>query len=282
MAQVAVGGLGFEVERFGDPARPALLLVQGLAQQLIDWPAPMIEALAASHHVVAFDNRDTGLSAKLGPCRSDQQGADTPYTLFDMAEDTAGLIGALGLGRVDLLGYSMGGRIAQIVASRHPGLVRSLACLASSGGQAGVQASPRIREALGAARPPELLRTPDIDLFTRQAALFEGSGVVTPEAELRARIAAAVSRSYCPLGSARQIRAIEAAGDRSALLREITAPTLFIHGADDPVVPVEAARAGAALVPGARIHVVDGLGHNLSPTTAKAVLPPLRDFLRSY
>lgn len=279
MAQVTVSGLDFEVERFGDPARPALLLVQGLAQQLTDWPAPMIEALAATHHVVVFDNRDTGLSAKLGPCRSDQDSPETPYTLFDMAEDTAGLIGALGLGRVDLLGYSMGGRIAQIVASRHPGLVRSLACLMSSGGQAGVQAAPHIREALGAARPAELLQAPDIDLFTRQAALFEGGTVVTPAAELRARIAAAVARSYCPLGSARQIRAIGAAGDRSELLRGITAPTLFIHGSDDPVVPVEAARAGAALIPGARIHVVDGLGHSLSATTAKAVLPPLLDFL---
>lgn len=281
MAQVTIGGLGFEVERFGDPGRPALLLVQGLAQQLTDWPAPMIETLAAAHHVVVFDNRDSGLSAKFGPCRSDQEAPETPYTLFDMAEDTAGLIETLGLGRVHLLGYSMGGRIAQIVASRRPGLVQSLACLMSSGGQAGVQAAPKIREALGAARPPELLRAPDIDLFTRQAALFEGDGLVTPEAELRGRIAAAVARSYCPLGSARQIRAIEAAGDRSELLRRITAPTLFIHGSDDPVVPVEAARAGAALIPGARTHVVDGLGHNLSPTTAAAILPPLLDFLGS-
>jgi len=281
MAQAVVKGLGFEVERFGDPARPALLLVQGLAQQLTDWPAPLIEALAAEHHVVVFDNRDSGLSPKFGPCRSDQPAPETPYTLFDMAEDAAGLIGVLCLGPVHLLGYSMGGRIAQIVAARHPGLVRSLLCLMSSGGQAGVQAAPHISEALGAARPAELLRSPDIDLFTRQAALFEGDALVTPEAELRARITASVARSYCPLGSARQIRAIAAAGDRSALLRGIAAPTLFIHGSADPVVPVEAARAGTALIPGARIHVVDGLGHNLSATTAKAVLPPLLDFLGS-
>jgi len=279
MARVAVGDLEFAVERFGDPGRPPILLVQGLAQQLIDWPWALIEALAAIHHVVVFDNRDTGLSAKFGPCRSDQEGTDTPYTLFDMAADTAGLIDALGLGRVHLLGYSMGGRIAQIVAARHPDRVRSLTCLMSSGGQAGVLAAPHIREALGAARPPELLRAPDIDLFTRQAALFEGDAWVTPEAELRARIAAAVARGYCPLGSARRIRAIGAAGDRSNLLRRITAPTLFIHGSADPVVPVEAARAGAALIPGARIEVIAGLGHNLSSTAAAAAIPPLLGFL---
>ena len=282
MAQVAVGDLSFEVERFGDPGRPPILLVQGLAQQLIDWPQALIEALAAAHHVVVFDNRDTGLSAKFGPCRSDQDGAETPYTLYDMAADTVGLIEALGLDRVHLLGYSMGGRIAQIVAARHPGRVRSLACLMSSGGQAGVQAAPHIREALGAARPPELLQAPDIDLFTRQAVLFDGDALVTPAAELRARIAAAVARGYCPLGSARQIRAIGAAGDRSDLLRGITAPTLFLHGSADPVVPVEAALAGAALIPGARIEVIEGLGHNLSTLAAGAFLPTLLGFLKLF
>jgi pimeloyl-ACP methyl ester carboxylesterase len=268
-------------ELAGNPSGPVLVVIQGLAQQLIDWPRALIAPLARDHRLILPDNRDAGLSPKFGPCRSTDPGEASAYALTDMAADIVALLDRLDIERAHLVGHSMGGAIAQIVAAEHPGRVLSLACLMSSGGQARVEASPELMAALGAERPADLLAAPDIALFVRQASLFDGAAFAASPEEHRARIVPAVARCYCPLGTMRQMEAVDRAGDRRDALRRIACPTLIVHGSADPVIPVENAREGAALVPGARLHIVEGMGHNLSETSAAAVLPPLLAFLRA-
>ncbi|MEN2980238.1 alpha/beta hydrolase [Tistrella bauzanensis] len=254
-----------------------VIFINGLSMQAIDWPAALLDAVRRTHPVVVFDNRDAGLSSAFGPVVLGDQGAPpaTPYTLYDMAADTVALLDHLGHDRVHLVGYSMGGRIAQIIAADHPGRVASLTCMMSSGGQRRVEAAAEVRDALGAARAESLLRAPDIALFVAQSRLLDGAALTAGDDEHRDRIEAAVTRSYRPLGTGRQMAAVEAAGDRADLLGRITCPTLFIHGTADPVVPFAQAAQGAARIPGARLHPIEGLGHLPTRAALDRIIAPL-------
>jgi pimeloyl-ACP methyl ester carboxylesterase len=284
MAVVSANGIEIAYDERGKPNNPAILLIMGLGTQMIAWPEELCDGLAArGFRVVRFDNRDIGLSTKFEgakpvnlttlflrafiglPVRS-------PYTLSDMARDAVGLMDRLGIDRAHVVGASMGGMIGQIVAAEHPARVRSLVSIMSTSGARGLPTAKS--EAMAA------LRKPRPDARDREAAIQHGMyvyraigspGFVTPEAELRQKVERAFDRSSYPAGVGRQLAAIVANGSRVELLKRITAPTLVIHGADDPLVPLAAGKDTAAHIKGARFEIIPGMGHDL-PT---ALLPRL-------
>ena len=277
MAQVAANGITIEYEESGPPSGPALLMINGLGVQLSHWPEPFVTALAeAGLRAIIFDNRDIGLSTKFEAAGVPSLKAmlmrtamglrpDAPYGLDDMAADAVGLLDALGIERAHVLGLSMGGMIAQIVAARWPARTRSLISIMSTSGRPDLpQARPEAREAL-TSQPASEARE---DLIAHGVAIWRaiGSpGFPVDEAFLRDHVARNVDRSYYPDGFVRQFAAILASKGRVELLKTVAVPTLVIHGRDDPLIPVECGEDTAALVPGAELMVIDGMGHDLPP-----------------
>ena len=291
MAQYPGGTLKLEAESFGDPSHPAVLLIMGLGMQLTAWPLPLCEALvAAGYRVVRFDNRDCGLSSKCDdaprvnlmleatrfflhlPLRSS-------YTIASMADDTAALMDSLGIAQAHVVGASMGGMIAQTLAARHPQRVRSLVSIMSSSGDRALPTAHWKVLRLLLAKPPQ--RAAFEDLVVHFMTLFRalaGPGFPISDAELHARTSASLRRSYAPVGTARQLLAIAASGDRSDDLRAIAVPTRVLHGDADPLLPLPHGRDCAAKIPGARLEIVPGMGHDLPPT----LLPRLGDSLLAH
>lgn len=258
-------------ERFGDPELPPVLLLMGLGTQMLGWPDGFCDALVARGlHVIRSDNRDIGLSSHLSDApapdlaaifRGDTSSAS--YTLSDMAGDTVGLLDALGLDSVHLVGGSMGGMIAQAVAIEHPGRVRSLTSIMSSTGDPSVGQSTR--EAMAALMsPPATTRDESIERTLSILRVIGSPGFELDEADVRRRTGLAFDRAHDPVGVTRQFAAIAVSGDRTAALRSVSAPTLVVHGADDPLVNVSGGRATARAIPGAELVVLPGMGHHLS------------------
>jgi pimeloyl-ACP methyl ester carboxylesterase len=259
-AQVAAIRLAYET--FGDPARPPVLLVMGMGIQMIGWHEDFCERLAArGHYVIRFDNRDSGLSTHLGFRRGQRR----PYGLRDLAADTAGLITALGLDSVHLVGISMGGMVAQLVTIENPALVRSLTCIASTTG------SRRV----GWARPGVALRIPlrrrvrsREEAAAQFVTLFRALGTERYRVEYE-RLwnlgARSFDRGLDPGGSLRHLSAVVTARNRTRGLRRVTVPSVVIHGDADPLVHVSGGRAIAAAIPGCRLVPVAGMGHDLPP-----------------
>jgi pimeloyl-ACP methyl ester carboxylesterase len=270
MARVRANGIELEYDEFGDDDDPALVLIAGLGAQLIDWPAEFCEQLAARGlHVIRFDNRDAGLSASLDSLGTPDLGAvlsgdhDTvPYLLADMAADTVGLFDALGIRRAHLVGVSLGGMVAQQVAIDHPGRLLSLCSISSTTGDASVgQATP---DALGAlARPSATSREEAIRNSAASSRVFRSPGFGLSDDELLQRATAKYDRSNRPQGRLRQIAAVAASPDRTKALRDVTMPTMVIHGDVDPLVNVSGGRATAAAIPGAELVIVSGMAHDL-------------------
>ena len=262
--------LDIAYERFGDPDRPPLLLVMGLGTQMLGWPDGFCSALTARGvHVIRFDNRDIGLSTHLTNAgapdlRAVMRGdvSSAPYRLSDMGGDVIGLLDELELDSAHLVGASMGGMIAQLLAIEHPRRVRSLTSIMSNTGDRSVgQATPRALAALMS--PPAATRGEAIERTVSILRITGSPGFDLDEAELRRRTCLAFDRSHDPLGVARQFAAIGASGDRTDALRSVSVPTLVVHGADDPLVNVSGGRATARSIPGAELVVYDGMGHNL-------------------
>jgi pimeloyl-ACP methyl ester carboxylesterase len=272
VTEVRANGIDIWHETVGDPGDPALLLVMGLGAQLIDWPAGFVELLAGrGFRVVLFDNRDAGLSTEL-----DELGLpDLPgilagdfstvgYRLGEMAADAAGLLKALGIERAHVVGASMGGMIAQQLTIDHPELVASLCSIMSTTGDRRVGA-PTPAAAAALMRPPAGSRDEAIANGVEASRVIGSPGYPAPQAELERRVAAKYDRGYRPAGTMRQYAAILASPDRTGGLRDVVAPTLVIHGADDPLITVGGGEATAAAVPGARLEIVPGMGHDLPP-----------------
>ncbi len=271
-----VNGVNITYESAGDPGAPAILLIMGLGMQLTGWPDDFVDQLVEQgFHVIRFDNRDIGLSDKF-------EHAGTPnlplaflktlvrwplksaYTLEDMARDAIGVLDALGVARAHVVGASMGGMIAQVLAARHPARVLTLTSIMSSSGRRGLPGPTREARAILFSRPKN---PKDVDsLVEHGATVFRVIGspaYPTADKVLRARVGAQIRRNVCPGGVVRQMVAIAASGDRSGLLKTIAAPTLVIHGAADPLVPLACGEDTARLVPGARLEVIEGMGHDL-------------------
>jgi pimeloyl-ACP methyl ester carboxylesterase len=258
-------------ERFGEPDLPPVLLLMGLGTQMLGWPDGFCEALIGRGvHVIRSDNRDIGLSSHLTEAPAPDLAAifrgDTAsasYTLSDMAGDTVGLLDALGLDSAHLVGASMGGMIAQTVAIEHPQRVRSLTSIMSTTGDPSVGQSTR--EAMAALlSPPATTRNGAIDRTLSILRVIGSPGFELDDADVRWRTGIAYDRGHDPAGVARQLAAIAASGDRTVALRSVSVPTLVLHGADDPLVNVSGGRATARAIPGARLVVLDGMGHHLS------------------
>lgn len=275
MPRLSANGQELEVERRGDPSGPPLVLVNGIGTQLVTWPDPFVEGLvAAGLHLVLFDNRDAGLSSKIEGIRVPaprevaammRQGLKppVPYTLHDMAADTAALITALGLRRAHVLGLSMGGMIAQLLAADHPQTVASLTSIMSTTGERSVgQPSPRGLAAL-TTPPPALDRESLIAHSIWAQRQIASPAWPRPEAEVRAIAARAYDRAYEPAGFLRQYAAILATGSFRDRLARVRAPTLILHGTDDPLVDISGGRDSAAAIPGARLIEIPGMGHDL-------------------
>src|SRR5919202_2521921 len=254
-------------ETFGDPADPAMLLVIGLATQMVGWHEDFCEELASrGFHVIRFDNRDIGRSKRQNyPVPTlkqlllrDKRAAG--YTLEHMADDGFGLLDHLGIERAHVAGVSMGGMIAQTMAARRPERVLSLASmLSNTGALTSGQPSPLMYPVLLKAAPR------DRDAYIEHAAwVFSkiGSRDFSRE-DLREMAALSYDRGLNPAGSSRQLAAIIASGDRTPLLRTITAPTVVIHGTKDKLVPPSGGRATAKAIAGARLVLIEGMGHDL-------------------
>ena len=288
MPVVSANGIELCYDEVGDKGAPAIVLIMGLGTQMTAWSEPFCRALAdEGFRVVRFDNRDVGLSTKFEGAPLVAIGAalanvmagkpvDAPYRLEDMAADTIGLMDGLGLRRAHLVGASMGGMIAQIVAADHPDRVLSLTSIMSSSGAPDLPpAKPEAIAALLAPRPDTFDREQAIAIGMKVYRVIGSPGYPTSDEDLHARIGAAVDRSYYPAGVGRQFLAVLANGSRVALLKRITVPTLVIHGEDDPLVPVEAGRDTARHVAGAVLKLVPGMGHDLAAGLTPVLVPAI-------
>ena len=291
MASVTANGIKIEYEDHGNPDDPAILLIMGLAAQLVLWPPKLIETLVgAGFRVVAFDNRDIGLSHKFHGKRTLHPLVQlmgryvglhrvAPYDLHHMAQDTVGLLDALHIPQAHLIGASMGGMIGQLAAARSPERVKSLTAIMSNTGNPNL---PRAR--------PEILRK----ILLRPAAAKDRDAIIdqtvdvwkligTPgdESSLRAtreRLTHAFDRSYYPQGPRRQVAAIMATGDFRSHSRLIKSPTLVVHGSIDPLAPKEGGEDIARTVPGARLEIIDGMAHDLP----EKFLPEISDHILTH
>jgi len=269
VAKAAANGIQIEYEAFGDSAARPLLLIGGLADQLIHWDDELCRDLSErGHYVIRFDNRDAGLSTKfnqegvpdLGALARGEEGS--PYTLEDMADDAVGLLDALDIRKAHICGASMGGMIAQTIAIRHPSRILSLISIYSTTGNKDLPPPrPEMMERLRAPAPPEREAYIEymVDLFQAMA----GPGFAFDEAWTRMITARAYDRSFSPQGTIRQIAAIMTQTNRKKALASVTVPTLVIHGTDDPVVPMEAGKDTAEAIPGSRLMLTEGMGHDL-------------------
>jgi pimeloyl-ACP methyl ester carboxylesterase len=266
-------GRGIELcaETFGDRSDPPVLLIMGLGMQMVHWPLPLIAQLVdKGHFVVRFDNRDRGRSTHIGirpPSRTrllTRRFGSDQYTLQDMALDTAGLLDALELDSAHLVGVSMGGMIAQTLAALRPKRVRSLiSIMSTTGSRRAGQPKPHIYPVLLKPAPRERAAFVEHQLALLAAIGAPGDVLDTPEG--RAFVADSHDRDPDVRGTGRQLAAILSSGDRTKLLRGISAPTLVIHGDSDPLITPSGGRATARAIPGARLVIVPGMGHGLPP-----------------
>ena len=280
-----VNGLEIEYEVEGAETAPVMLLIMGLGTQMTRWPRGLVDGLvAAGFRVIRYDNRDVGLSSRLDDAGAPDlpavmtamlTGGAVPvaYDLADMAADAVGLLDALGIERAHLVGASMGGMIAQIVAATRPDRVLSLASVMSSSGNPALpRATDAVLAMLASPRPDPGDEAAIIDRVVAGAALMGSPAYPVDPAIRRAAATEDYRRGYYPAGIARHTAAIVASGDRRPLLATIAAPTVVIHGTADPLVPVEAGRDTAAAIPGARMVELAGMGHDLPDELVPDVL----------
>jgi pimeloyl-ACP methyl ester carboxylesterase len=292
MPQIKANGIAIEYATHGPKDGETILLIMGLGAQMTRWPQPLIDMFnARGFGVVTFDNRDVGLSHKfdeVGPgdvaaimaARASGQTPKVAYTLDDMANDAAGVLDALSIERAHIVGASMGGMIAQMVAANHPRKTLSLTSIMSTTGNPGLpQARPEAMSAL-MTRPAngEIETMVEHGVKTQK---IVGSPAYPPdEAVLRANIIADFRRSNYPVGFTRQMAAIMASGDRRDALKTIKAPTIVVHGVDDPLVPVEGGRDTAAVIPGAELREIPGMGHDLPAPLYGAIVDAVETVAR--
>lgn len=271
------GDLDIYYEDMGDPDAPAVLLIMGLGAQLLLWRNGFCEKLVArGRRVIRFDNRDVGLSTKLDGQRV--EGSQYPsmvrsflgwpspavYTLEDMADDAAAVLDHLGLDRADVVGASMGGMIAQVFAARHAARTASLGVIFSSNNKAALP-PPAPRALLSVIRGPKpgSPREVVIDNVVRVGRIIGSPGYPASETRVRTEAAEAYDRNYYPVGIARQFGAILGSGSLRDYNRRTQAPTVVIHGLSDKLMRPAGGRAIAEAIPGARLVLFPGMGHEL-------------------
>jgi len=275
MPHIEANGLSLYYEERGDPAHPPILLVMGLGAQLTLWPEELVEALGnRGFRVIRYDNRDIGLSQKMEGARApglkwqvirQKLGfpAKVPYTLRDMAGDAIALLGALGIERAHVVGASMGGMIAQLMAVHHGKRLLSLTSIMSTTGNPDLP--PAEKHAMDAlVKPVPSLKEEDLLEHGLNIQRNIGSPGYPPNPERqRELVLASIRRSVYPAGLPRQLAAIIDDGDRRKRLASIDVPTLVLHGEDDPLVKLPAGEDTALSIRGARLVTIPGWGHDL-------------------
>ena len=275
------GGIRLCYDSFGDPADPALLLVMGLGTQMVAWHEDFCARLVGEgFYVIRFDNRDIGRSTHI-------EGGPTPtigqllrrrppaaYLLEDMAGDTAGLLDGLGIGAAHVVGASMGGMIAQTLAATRPNRVLSLASIMSTtGGRLVGQPTLRVMPIFLKQAPRD--RDAFVDHTEKLFKAIGSSGLQRDDDELREVAGLMYDRGLDPAGTARQLAAIIASGNRTQALRRITAPTVVIHGTADRLVRPSGGRATARAIAGAKLVKVPGMGHDLPRAAWDTIIPAI-------
>ena len=297
--KIKANGIDIEVEdtgpgHAGAAPRPVVLLIMGRGMQLVAWPPAVVQALVdAGYRVLRFDNRDIGLSQhfdhlgtpnllwatlkfKIGLTVS------APYGLKDMAADAIGVLDALGIAQAHVVGVSMGGMIAQRVALAAPQRVASLTSIMSSSGARGLpEAQPSVMRALFS-RPASSARDDIVAHYVKLYKAIGSPGYPIPEADMRSRILAGITRSFHPAGTMRQMVAIAADGGRAAELARVARPTLVLHGHEDPLVPFPCGQDTARRIPGAKLVGIEGMGHDLAPGVVGRLLPHMFPFLQAH
>ena len=276
MPHVKANGLELFYDEHGDPANETILLVMGLGAQMTLWPDEFVAALAdKGYHVIRYDNRDIGLSTKMDGEKAPKLvwqilrtrigwPPKVPYTLKDMADDGAALLDALGITKAHVVGASMGGMIAQLMAIHHGDKLLSLTSIMSTTGNPKLpQAEKHAMEALTAPVPS----TEDEDALVEHG-LYVARNIGSPGYPFdpdrqRERVRTNIRRSVYPEGLPRQLAAIIDDGDRRERLAKVSVPTLVLHGEDDPLVRLEAGKETAASIPGAKLVTIPGWGHDI-------------------
>ena len=262
MAFATNGNCSIYYETFGDSSHPALLMVNGLGSQCINYKAEWCEMFAAHGlFVIRFDNRDMGLSTHCNDAPVGPNGEC--YLLSDMAADGIAVLNALGIEAAHVMGLSMGGMIVQTMAIEHPARLLTLTSVMSTTGEAGYGApTPRALELLTAR--PATDRASSIERAI--AGLREwGSPAFADEARWAADAEAAFDRCFDPSGTGRQFLAVRASGSRADALCAVQVPTLVMHGDRDTLIAPDGGRRTAELIPGARFELIEGMGHDYPP-----------------
>ena len=265
---VRVGDLEICCEELGDPGGEPMLLVMGLGAQMIYWDDGFCKLLGErGYRLIRFDNRDVGRSTCVRapvPGRVAMLlGTGRPaYRLDDLADDAVGVLDAFGIDRAHVVGASMGGMIAQVVGYRHPHRVSSLALIMTHSGRRTV-AMPTRRALAALLSRPARSRDELVEAMVRAFRVIGSPAYPFDEERFREMAGRSYDRGYNPAGSARQLHAITASGDRTRRLREITAPTVVVHGDSDPLVRPAGGRQIVRTIPGARLVSIPGMGHDL-------------------
>ncbi len=282
---IEANGVRLEYEVYGPDNDPALVLIRGLGSQMVQWPSELIQGfIGCGFRVVTFDNRDAGLSARcpmdgvsgdaddiVARLRAGQMPAHA-YSLHDMARDVVGLLDGLEIARAHILGISMGGAITQILAANHTDRLITATIVMSA-----ARFAPDRIEAI-------LVRPLDRDAFIEAALeadrVWGSPGYPLDQTYLRKQAALVFDRGADAHAINRQALAIIASGDRADDLRAIDLPCLVIHGAEDALIPPDAGREIASLIPGAELAVVPGMGHTITPSLAPLIVQRVTTFLQ--
>ena len=286
MPRLKANGIEIEYETFGDSKSAPLLLIGGLGSQLLSWDEEFCEQLRdRGFYVIRYDNRDAGLSTKMEDAGEPDLlaafggDANPAYHLDDLAADAAGLLTALRIPAAHVIGVSMGGFIAQLVAINHPDQVLSLTSIMSGpGGDDAVSPLPEGADVLMRIPPPTREGRIEHGLWIRKT--LKGPGDPFDDVMEARQVERAYDRSYYPVGTGRQLVAILAAQSRMEKLSHIRVPTLVIHGTDDVLVPVENGRRVAKAIPGARLLEFEHMGHNLPERVWPQVLDAIEALTR--
>ena len=292
--QLFINGVRLEVEDTGEKDRVAVLLIPGMAMQLIVWPEAMVHQLhQAGYRVIRLDNRDIGLSQDMAHLPAPnllwfmlQQKLglqpQAPYSIQDMANDVLGVLDHLQINQAHLVGVSMGGMIGQRICIGSPQRALSLTSIMSSSGAKGLPGpTPAMRRVLFT--PPAKAGTQAAHQHAlRFVQALAGPGFAHPEGSQQQLVNDSLKRSSRPLGAYRQMLAAMADRERAGLLARITTPTLVIHGKADPLVPYACGEDTARRIPNAKLHGIEGMGHDMPPGAIDNMMARLLPFLNAY
>ena len=272
MPKANANGIKIEFETFGDKSSPSVLLIMGLAGQLIHWQKEFCENLSSKgYHVIRYDNRDSGLSTKFDDVSLAEamekigtifmgEKVPVPYSIEDMANDAAGLLDFLNIKQAHICGMSMGGYIAQAFAINNPSRTLSLTSIYShSGNRKEFLPTEEVMKFMLTPTPEN--RDANIEYTMKYYKLISGTGLPFDEDFHQNLATQSYDRSFCPGGVARQYLAIMTQKDRATDLEKLATPALIVHGDDDPVIPLAGGEATAAVIPNAEIKIIKGMGH---------------------